>query len=58
MAPIALFFLIWMGMILREPTKYATYSWAMGMNFLSAISLNAFFIYYFLENTQILQVFN
>jgi 1,4-dihydroxy-2-naphthoate octaprenyltransferase len=30
----------------------------MGMNFLSAISLNAFFIYYFLENTQILQVFN
>lgn len=58
MAPIALFFLIWMGMILREPIKYATYSWAMGMNFLSAISLNAFFIYYFLENTQILQVFN
>lgn len=58
MAPIALFFLIWMGLILREPTKYATYSWAMGMNFLSAISLNAFFIYYFLENTQILQVFN
>jgi 1,4-dihydroxy-2-naphthoate octaprenyltransferase len=58
MAPIALFFLIWMGLILREPTKYATYSWAMGMNFLSAISLNAFFIYYFLENTQILQVLN
>ena len=58
MAPIALFFLIWMGLILREPPKYATYSWAMGMNFLSAISLNAFFIYYFLENTQILQVFN
>jgi 1,4-dihydroxy-2-naphthoate octaprenyltransferase len=58
MAPIAIFFLIWMALILREPKKYATYSWAMGMNFLSAISLNAFFIYYFLENTQILQVFN
>ena len=58
MAPIAVFFLIWMGLILRESKKYATYSWAMGMNFLSAISLNAFFIYYFLENTQILQVFN
>jgi 1,4-dihydroxy-2-naphthoate octaprenyltransferase len=58
MAPIAVFFLIWMALIFREPKKYATYSWAMGMNFLSAISLNAFFIYYFLENTQILQVFN
>ncbi len=58
MAPIALFFLIWMVLILREPKKYAIYSWAMGMNFISAISLNAFFIFYFLENTQILQVFN
>jgi len=58
MAPIALFFLVWMGFIFRESEKYATYSWAMGMNFLSAIALNAFFIYYFLENTQILQVFN
>jgi 1,4-dihydroxy-2-naphthoate octaprenyltransferase len=58
MAPIGLFFLLWMGFIFRESEKYASYSWAMGMNFLSAISLNAFFIYYFLENTQILQVFN
>ena len=58
MAPIALFFLVWMGFIFRESEKYASYSWAMGMNFLSAVSLNAFFIYYFLENTQILQVFN
>jgi 1,4-dihydroxy-2-naphthoate octaprenyltransferase len=58
MAPIGLFFLVWMGFIFRESEKYASYSWAMGMNFLSAIALNAFFIYYFLENTQILQVFN
>lgn len=58
MAPISLFFLVWMGFIFRESEKYATYSWAMGMNFISAISLNAFFSYYFLENTQILQVFN
>jgi 1,4-dihydroxy-2-naphthoate octaprenyltransferase len=57
MAPIALFFLIWVGMILRQPEKYATYSWAMGMNLLSGGALNGFFIYYFLENTQILQVF-
>jgi len=46
-----------MGLVFRQPDKFSTYSWAMGMNFLSAISLNAFFIFYFLENTQILQVF-
>lgn len=55
MAPILLFFLIWFSFIRTNPVKYATYSWAMGMNIISAISLNAFFIYYFLENTQILQ---
>ncbi|HCD88694.1 MAG TPA: ubiquinone biosynthesis protein UbiA, partial [Algoriphagus sp.] len=32
------------------------YSWTMGMNSVSALILNAFFFYYFLENTQILQV--
>ena len=57
MAPILLFFLVWFGFVRTNPEKYASYSWAMGMNALSAISLNAFFIYYFLENTQILQVF-
>lgn len=57
MLPILLFFLIWFSFIRTNPVKYATYSWAMGMNTISAISLNAFFIYYFLENTQILQVF-
>jgi len=57
MAPILLFFLIWFSFIRTNPVKYANYSWAMGMNTISAISLNAFFIYYFLENTQILQVF-
>ncbi|GMQ25692.1 hypothetical protein Aoki45_23740 [Algoriphagus sp. oki45] len=56
MAPVMLFFLIWFGFI-RKDEKYASYSWAMGMNSISAICLNAFFIYYFLENTQILQVF-
>ena len=56
MAPVMLFFLIWFGFV-RKDEKYASYSWAMGMNSISAICLNAFFIYYFLENTQILQVF-
>lgn len=57
MAPIMLFFLIWFGFVNSNPEKYASYSWAMGMNSISALVLNAFFIYYFLENTQILQAF-
>lgn len=57
MAPIILFFLIWFGFVNQNPEKYASYSWTMGMNSLSALALNAFFIYYFLENTQIQQVF-
>jgi 1,4-dihydroxy-2-naphthoate octaprenyltransferase len=56
MAPIGLYFLIWFGFIIQNPEKYANYNWAMGMNTISAIALNAFFIYYFLENTQVLQV--
>jgi 1,4-dihydroxy-2-naphthoate octaprenyltransferase len=57
MVPIILYFLIWFSFIRIKPEKYATYSWAMGMNVISALFLNAFFIYYFFENTQILQVF-
>lgn len=57
MAPIVLFFLIWFRFVNTNPEKYVSYSWAMGMNGISALLLNAFFIYYFLENTQILQVF-
>jgi len=57
MAPIMLFFLIWFGFVNSNPEKYASYSWTMGMNSISALVLNAFFIYYFLENTQIMQVF-
>jgi 4-hydroxybenzoate polyprenyltransferase len=55
MAPIVLFFLIWFRFVATDPVKYASYSWAMGMNGISALALNAFFIFYFLENTQILQ---
>lgn len=57
MAPIMLFFLIWFGFVNSNPEKYASYSWAMGMNSISALVLNAFFVYYFLENTQIMQAF-
>ncbi|WP_057938941.1 UbiA family prenyltransferase [Algoriphagus resistens] len=55
MTPIMLYFLTWFNFIRLNPTKYANYNWAMGMNYFSSLALNAFFIYYFLENTQILQ---
>jgi hypothetical protein len=54
MAPILVFFLIWFYFV-KKNIIYANYSWSMGMNAVSALTLNAFFIYYFLENTQILQ---
>ncbi|NVJ87229.1 MAG: UbiA family prenyltransferase [Algoriphagus sp.] len=57
MAPIVLYFLIWFSFVRKQPERYANYSWAMGMNWISAIALNAFFIYFFLEYTQIVQVF-
>lgn len=57
MVPIILFFLVWFGFVRQNSEKYASYSWAMGMNTISAVALNAFFIYYFLENTQVMQVF-
>jgi 1,4-dihydroxy-2-naphthoate octaprenyltransferase len=56
MVPIMLYFLTWFSFVRLNPEKYANYTWAMGMNYVSALMLNAFFIYYFLENTQILQV--
>ncbi|SDD69828.1 1,4-dihydroxy-2-naphthoate octaprenyltransferase [Algoriphagus faecimaris] len=56
MLPVVLYFLIWFYFVKRNPEKYANYSWAMGMNTISAVLLNGFFIYYFLENTQIMQV--
>ena len=56
MAPIILYFLLWFNFVRINPEKYANYSWTMGMNSISALILNAFFFYYFLENTQILQV--
>lgn len=57
MAPVVLYFFIWFTFILKSPIKYANYSWAMRMSVISAFSLNAFFLYYFFQNTQILQVF-
>lgn len=55
MLPIVLYFMLWFYFVRQNPEKYANYSWTMGMNTISALLLNGFFIYYFLENTQIMQ---
>lgn len=56
MTPVVLYFFLWFSFVRKSPEKYANFSWAMGMNWISAIALNGFFLYYFFENTQILQV--
>lgn len=52
MAPVSVYFLIWFYHTRIDPHRYASYSWAMGMNKISAIALNLFFLWYFWENTQ------
>jgi 1,4-dihydroxy-2-naphthoate octaprenyltransferase len=53
MAPVFIFFLTWFYFIRSNPEKYASYTWAMWMNRISAMALNGFFFYYFLINMQV-----
>jgi 4-hydroxybenzoate polyprenyltransferase len=57
MLPVVLYFLIWFSFVRKDEEKYTNYNWAMWMNRISAIALNIFFVWYFLENTQVMQVF-
>ncbi|EOZ92047.1 1,4-dihydroxy-2-naphthoate polyprenyltransferase [Indibacter alkaliphilus LW1] len=57
MTPVILYFLTWFYFVQKDPVKYINYDWVMWMNRISGLALNIFFIWYFLENTQILQVF-
>lgn len=57
MLPVVLYFMIWFSFVRKDEDKYTNYTWAMWMNRISAIALNVFFVWYFLENTQVLQVF-
>lgn len=57
MLPVVIYFLIWFSFVRNDEEKYTNYTWAMWMNRISAIALNAFFIWYFFENTQVMQVF-
>ncbi|WP_333818556.1 UbiA family prenyltransferase [Ohtaekwangia sp.] len=57
MAPVVMFFLYWFVRIWRDESK-ADHKHTMWLNFISATCLNAFFIYLFLDSTQLLQMFS
>lgn len=54
--PVVLFFLIWFRKVYQEES-YADYKYVMWLNFISATCLNAYFIYFFLDRTNILDAF-
>lgn len=53
--PILLYFFYWFLLILKS-RKNADYTHTMRLNFISAVCLNAFFIYLFLDTSHVLQV--
>ncbi|MBK6267135.1 UbiA prenyltransferase family protein [Marivirga sp. S37H4] len=55
MLPTIVFFFVWFYLVNRNKTK-ANYGWTMGLNFLSAICLNAFFIYFFIQSSHLYQL--
>ena len=54
LAPVLLFFSFWFLKVIKDETK-ANFNYTMGLNFISATCLNIFFIYLFLESSQVLQ---
>ncbi len=56
LSPVVVFFLIWFFLVLKNPTK-ANFSNTMWLNFLSALCLNGFFFWFFLETSHIGQIF-
>ncbi len=54
LAPVLLYFLFWFSKVLKDESA-ASYGYAMGLNYISATCLNAFFIYFFLDSSQVLQ---
>lgn len=52
--PLVLFFLTWFWRVWRDESL-ANYRNLMWFNFLSGLCLNAFFVYFFLDSTQVLQ---
>ena len=52
--PVLIFFSTWFLKVLKDESK-ANFGYAMGLNFVSATCLNIFFVYFFLESSQVLQ---
>ncbi len=52
--PVLLYFFYWFMRILKDETK-ADYSHTMWLNFISATCLNAFFLYLFIDSSQVIQ---
>lgn len=55
LAPVVLFFMYWFYRVWKDESK-ANFSNTMWLNFISATCLNVFFIYFFLETSQIGQL--
>jgi 1,4-dihydroxy-2-naphthoate octaprenyltransferase len=55
LSPVVIFFLVWFYRVVKDSAK-ANFSNTMWLNILSAICLNGFFIWFFLETSHILQL--
>lgn len=55
LAPVLVYFSFWFLKVVKDE-KFANYGHTMGLNFISATCLNLFFIYLFLDSSQVLQV--
>lgn len=54
MGPVVIFFSYWYLKV-RQDISQASFTYTMRLNFISALFLNAFFLYFFLDHTQVLQ---
>ncbi|HEY5824027.1 MAG TPA: UbiA family prenyltransferase [Cyclobacteriaceae bacterium] len=54
LVPVVLFFLYWFSRVWKDETR-ANYNNTMWLNFISALCLNGFFIWFFLETSHVLQ---
>jgi UbiA prenyltransferase family len=55
LSPVVVYFLVWFLLVIKNPEK-ANFSFTMWLNFLSALCLNGFFIWFFLEVSHIMQM--
>jgi 1,4-dihydroxy-2-naphthoate octaprenyltransferase len=56
LSPVVIFFLVWFFLVLKNPAK-ANFSNTMWLNLLSALCLNGFFFWFFIETSHIGQLF-